>query len=136
MSKDLEALRKARESKVSDTGTKSSRYQKPGDGEMVSLKRTKEEKKQDKSAGPISPAEKDDYGYGTRFTLDKETLDKLGLKASTMPKIGATLALEAKVKVIAVRSTSGQGSDTLSMELQITDMCLEYAGTEATEGED
>jgi hypothetical protein len=81
---------------------------------------------------------KDQYPYGLRITLNKETLDKMGIK--TMPVVGAKFALEALAVVESVHaSASKDGPDGgyRSCELQITHLGLDDdAGKEEDEPED
>jgi len=72
----------------------------------------------------------DMYPYGTRLDLNNEMLDKLEIE--TLPRVGATLTLTAKVKVIAVRESQREGGDkNRSVEYQITDM--EFGGPSSAE---
>lgn len=82
---------------------------------MISLKRSK--KKSEESIAAV-PSSGDSYGYGTRITLEKEDLEKLGIKQ--LPDVGQSMMLDAKVKVISASMREG----SRSLELQITDMDL------------
>lgn len=64
------------------------------------------------------------YPWGLSVTLDNDTLDKLAL---TLPTVGKTLTLIARVAVISVSSNqeSSDGGPNRSVTLQITDLCLE-----------
>lgn len=85
---------------------------------FVSLKRAKGDRK----ATPVAPGG-DDYPWGLRLSLDAGTLDKLGL--TKLPKVGATLRLECKAKVVAVSQNASEAQTQKSVELQITDACLD-----------
>lgn len=89
---------------------------KDDDGKMVSLKRTPAEVK---AYNKPVPADGDSYPYGTRLTIEGDAVEKV---FGTMPKVGAVLELEGKVKVVGVRNTDG---GTKSVELQITHCCVE-----------
>lgn len=89
---------------------------KGGEGKMVSLKRSASE--MNAAAPPVS-AGGDNYPYGTRITLEGESVSKV---FGSLPKVGAVLELEAKVKVVGVRESDGSGK---SVELQITHCCIE-----------
>ena len=93
---------------------------------MISLKITR--KTEDENEIAVSDNQ-DGYPYGTRLSLESDTLDKLGIK--TLPAVGDELMIEAKVRVISVR----ESDNSKSVELQITDMDLENDGDEVDEGE-
>lgn len=66
----------------------------------------------------------DEYPWGLRLQLQHEQLKALGM--GTLPKVGATFALEARVKVIGVSENTGlSGAPSRTVELQVTDCCLE-----------
>lgn len=90
--------------------------------ELVSLKKTKAQKK---SSAPqlASGPSGEDYSYGTRLSLGKDELEKLGIK--DMPKVGTKFKLEAEVEVVSVSANAGKDHDSRDMGLQITAMCLE-----------
>jgi hypothetical protein len=94
--------------------------------QMRDMKRTKTEKKKENVAlvGP-----EDSYPYGLRLTLDGEQLKKLGL--DTLPKVGKTITLHAKAKVIGARETSrSDGTQDRSLEIQLQKMGIaEGAGS-------
>lgn len=85
---------------------------------MKSLKITAKEAKKQNS--PVALSDQDRYPYGTRLDLNKDSLDKLGIKE--LPAVGTTMMIEAKVTVIATRQTAREDDTTRSLELQITDM--------------
>lgn len=88
----------------------------------VSMKRTAKQKKGSNEPVPMPPGE--DYPWGLRLSLNKESLDKLGM--SKLPRVGETFELEAKVQVVAVSENKSLGGDqSRSVDLQITDCCLE-----------
>jgi hypothetical protein len=66
--------------------------------------------------------EKDEpsYPYGLCISLEKDSLDKLGI--STLPKVGTEMTISAKAYVKTVSSYQTQGGDDMRVELQITDM--------------
>ena len=86
------------------------------EGQLVSLKRTAAEKKENETQ--VAPSGGNDYPWGTRLTLEGESVSRL---FDGLPKVGAVLTLEAKVKVIAVREQEKQKS----VELQVTHVCVE-----------
>ena len=88
-------------------------------GGMVSLKRTKAEKKEN-GGGPVPSNIDPDYDYGTRISLNKTSLDKLGI--DTLPKVGEKLHIDAMVEVVSISSNASKDSNSKSVEFQITDM--------------
>ena len=91
---------------------------------IVSMKRTKEDKRAD--AGSTAPIEAlaPDYPYGLVLNLDKDELDKLGIKK--LPKAGSEFLLTAKAKVTRVNQSAVEGEDDQNnVALQITDMGIE-----------
>jgi hypothetical protein len=99
---------------------------------MISLKQSAKKMKAGES--PIAmDIEHDEYPYGTRIDLNKDTLEKLKIK--TLPAVGDEIMIECKAKVIAVRESASQHDTSRSVELQITDMDLELDEDEVSEGE-
>lgn len=63
------------------------------------------------------------YPYGLQIRLDKESLEKLGIKK--LPEVGKSMKIEATVEVVSVHmNESSLYGDNKSVELQITDMAL------------
>ena len=77
--------------------------------------------------------EEDRYPYGTRIDLDKDALEKLGIK--NLPAVGTEMMIECKVTVIGVRESASRENTSRSMELQITAMDIEADEDEVPEGE-
>lgn len=98
---------------------------------MISLKLAKSKKND--SPQLASDSSDDGYPWGTRIDLNKESLDKLGIK--TLPAVGSEIMIECKVKVIAVCESANERDTSRSVELQITDMDLELDEDEVSEGE-
>ena len=91
---------------------------------MVSMKRTAQDQRGDKMAGAPIEATAPDYPYGLCIHLDKDELDKLGIK--DLPKIGTEMMIEAKVKVTRVSQSAAENSEEYtSVDLQITDIGIE-----------
>lgn len=94
---------------------------------LVSMKQTKkeiEEKYSTKPADVDAPI----YPYGLQVRLGEDELEKLGL--SKLPEAGSELVLVARVVVTGSSvnthaNGSGQTHKHKSLELQITDLCLE-----------
>lgn len=92
---------------------------------MVSLKKTKAEKKADSPSVMSGPYEGEDYPYGTRLELNEDQLDKLDLEL----KSGAKVHIMAEGKVISVSesssSTDGKKSkDRCNATIQITKLAI------------
>jgi hypothetical protein len=88
--------------------------------ELTSMKLSKAEQKE--AAQPAmtdGPA----YPYGLTVNLEDDALEMLEMK--TLPKVGATLMLYARVKVTSVSSYEAGEAKRRSVSLQITDLCLE-----------
>lgn len=98
---------------------------------LVSMKRPKEEKHDDKACDPCE-FERPDYPYGTRLNLEEDQLESLGLKA--MPPAGAQIRIEGLGEVIGVREEQVEGKTRRSLEIQITDLGLD-AGPEKSVAE-
>ena len=61
------------------------------------------------------------YPYGLTLSLNRETLDKLGIKG--LPAVGAVMKIVAKAVVTSVsQRQEADGEDYHCIELQITDM--------------
>lgn len=93
------------------------------DAILVSLKRSKKEKKREAKA-MTSPSMGEDYPYGTRLELDDDTLEKLG--CDELPEVGDEFELHCVAKVRSVSDNSSDYGDGesrhRSMSLQITKM--------------
>jgi hypothetical protein len=86
---------------------------------LTSVKRTKDELK------PVEAPSKaqESYPYGLELRLEKDVIDKLGIKP--LPGVGAVMVLQAKVKVVRVSASESGTSNSRSIDLQITSMGLE-----------
>jgi hypothetical protein len=73
-----------------------------------------------------SEPEKPSYPYGTRITLNKEVLEKLGIDV-TQFKVGDTINITAKGEVNSTSVSENEYSDGISKELgiQLTEIELE-----------
>jgi hypothetical protein len=95
---------------------------KTGTGELVSMKRSAAELK-DQSVEAASAPVADAYPYGLAIQLEDDQLEKLGL--DTLPKVGATLMLRARVTVRSVSTNeSADQQSRRSVSLQITDLAV------------
>lgn len=66
------------------------------------------------------------YPYGLEVTLDSDSLEKLGITAASLPKVGEQMQMAAKVEVKSVGMNEYQGDSKPSLHvcLQITAMEL------------
>lgn len=71
------------------------------------------------------------YPYGLSIRLDNDSLDKLGM--TTMPEVGKSIMLTARVDVVSVSEHDSKSGNTRNLELQITDLAL---GTAKDLGDD
>jgi hypothetical protein len=81
---------------------------------------------------PTAIADSPQYPYGLRLNLDNASVDKLGV---ALPKVGEKLMIEAYVEVVSVSAHDSKDGMRKSIELQITDLCLEPRKEEAKEQE-
>lgn len=91
-------------------------------GAMVSMERTKAEKKKDKSGLMSSPSPSDgpDYPYGLTFELRDEGLKKLGMEA--LPEVGEKMCVYAMVEVVRTSQRAGKDSADREVGFQITSL--------------
>lgn len=91
---------------------------------LVSMQLTAAEREEAMGGSIAGKPQGPRYPWGLSVTLDNDTLDKLGL---TLPTVGKTLTLIARVAVTSVSSTteSPDGGPNRSVSLQITDLCVE-----------
>lgn len=88
------------------------------------LKSMKITKSQQEKAMKPSLIEFPQYPYGLTVRLDNDSLKKLGI--TDLPEVGEKMTLIAKVEVSSASQHAVKGGDdSKSVELQITDMCLE-----------
>lgn len=90
---------------------------------MISMKRTPADKRGDKLQTAPAEAMAPDYPWGLCLHMDREELDKLGMK--DLPKVGTEMTITAKVKVTRVSQSAVEGAnDESSIDMQITDIAL------------
>ena len=71
-----------------------------------------------------------EYPYGLRLRLDNVVVDKLGIG---LPKVGEKLMIEAYVEVVSVSANESKEGMQKSIEIQITDLCLDPRKEEVAE---
>jgi hypothetical protein len=91
---------------------------------LVSMKLSAEKRDAEVAATPEGDAPA--YPWGLALHLEHDQLEKLGIDA--LPKVGATLAIVAKVKVQTTSTQSSvAGGERRSLSLQITDLAVDTA---------
>lgn len=93
---------------------------------LVSMKITPAEmKKRQEPAETIGGGDRPAYPYGLSVRLDDDALEKLGI-GEDLPEAESVMVLIAKVEVTSASSIDrAGGGKSRSVELQITDLCLE-----------
>ena len=93
------------------------------DQKMVSMKRTKEDKRADKLEHAPMEAMEPDYPYGLCIHMDGDEMEKLDIEA--MPKVGDEMILVCRCKVTRTAMNASEytsGDETRSIDLQITEI--------------
>lgn len=90
---------------------------------LVSMARTKAEKKAAEDRYKAMPSSGEDYPYGLCLTLGKDELEKLGV--DELPNVGDEISLDVVVKVTRVSASASETDDQKSVELQVTKMAVE-----------
>lgn len=91
---------------------------------IISMKRTKQEKKKAEGAeGPTigSGGDIDPYPYGLSINLEKESMDKLGLDINDF-QIGGKVEMTCVAEVTGMNQSVSKSNDRSSISLQITDI--------------
>lgn len=90
--------------------------------EMVNMKMDPGTSGGGMASAPVE-SEKPAYPYGLRISLDKECMEKLGMK--DMPEVGTKMMIHCMVVVESCSmSQEGNGEEYKSVGLQITDMAM------------
>lgn len=97
------------------------------DTKMVSMKRTEADKREDRMETAPAEAMAPDYPWGLCIHLDKDELDKLGVKS--LPAVGTEVTITAKAKVTRVQQSASQegtreAEEYTSVDYQITDLAI------------
>ena len=103
------------------------------DQELTSMKMDKKDMKEtDAPAVAGSSPKGPQYPWGLGVTLENESLKKMDIKLSDY-KVGDVVELYAQCKItrLSENMREGEKNPNRSMELQITDMCLEATDEEA-----
>lgn len=92
---------------------------------LVSMARTKAEKKAAEERYKTMPSSGEDYPYGLCLNLGKEELTKLGV--GELPNVGDEITLDVVAKVTRVSASASETDDQKSVELQVIKMAVEAA---------
>lgn len=87
---------------------------------LVSLKRTKQEKKGNSDGAVAVGGSHDDFPYGTSISLDGESLKKLGI--TTLPQVGDELIVASVGRVTSVSERSDSNRKTRNVTIQLERM--------------
>lgn len=90
---------------------------------MISMKRTEADKRGDKMENAPMSSMAADYPYGLVIHMDKDELDKIGMKQ--LPGIGTEIPMEILVKVTSVRQSATENKEETSVDFQITDISID-----------
>lgn len=77
------------------------------------------------------PSSGPNYPWGTRLSLDKEAIAKLGIDINKI-KVGEKVTASMKMEVFSVRQEEGKEYNSEAIELQITDIDLGKFGKSAS----
>lgn len=93
---------------------------------LVSMKRTPKDKREDKLNQAPMEAMAPDYPWGLCIHLDKDELEKLGIKK--LPDVGVEVTITAKGRVTRITQSASDGAkgteDYSSVDYQITDLSI------------
>jgi len=90
--------------------------------ELHSMKRTKAEKKD--TSPEVAPSyEGDDYPYGLEISLEKESLEKLGLDIDDFT-VGGEVEMVCYAEITRTHESAGKDNINSSVSIQITDMAM------------
>lgn len=89
---------------------------------LIDMKRSKADMKEESANTPVSESQ-EQYPYGLRIMLDKDELEKMGMKK--LPIIGDEFMIEAMCKVVSVSENASENNETSSVSLQIIHLGME-----------
>jgi len=88
---------------------------------MIDLKKTKPEMKDEKKEYGIGSAQVDEYPWGLLLTLNKDSLEKLGIDVSKVD-IAQKVTLNCEASITAVSQSASKTNTDRSVTLQIQKM--------------
>lgn len=100
---------------------------------LVDMKRSKKEREKSGKNICTAPYEGDAYGYGLCISLDKDALDKLGLKPSSFD-VGDSVTITARGSIKGLRQDKSSSYSLSNVEIQIEKLSVE--GGSATDAVD
>lgn len=95
---------------------------------LTNMKRAKGKETRDYD-GPVAIGDEEDYPYGLQISLEKESLEKLGMDVSDFT-IGGKVDVVCQVEVTRMSESAGQDGDYSDVSLQITDMAMMHRPVE------
>lgn len=93
---------------------------------LTDMKRSKKERKET-GLNSCKPYEGDAYGYGLCINLDKDALEKLGLKPSSFD-VGDTVTVTARGSIKALRQDKSNSYSSSNVEIQIEKLAVAKGG--------
>jgi len=90
---------------------------------LQSMKRTKKEKKEYEETMAVDSMEGEDYPYGLRIRLEKESLESLGLDVDDF-SIGGKVDLVCEAEVVSLSESVNENNSHADVSLQITDLAM------------
>ena len=118
--------------KEAKRNAKISEYRSKGFSEGDAVKKASKGMVSMKSSGPkempstVGPSSEEEYPYGLCIRLEDEQLDALGI--TELPKVGSKMKLSGNVTVKSISSNESLGSNSRSVELQITELAAPKLG--------
>lgn len=98
---------------------------------LTDMKRSKKERKES-GINACKPYEGDAYGYGLCINLDKDALEKLGLKPSSFD-VGDRVRITATGSIKALRQDKSNSYNSSNVEIQIEKLAVANAPTSLAE---
>lgn len=89
---------------------------------LTDMKRSKKERKES-GINTCKPYEGDAYGYGLCLSLDKDSLEKLGLKPSSFD-VGDQVTITATGSIKALRQDKSSSYSSSNVEIQIEKLAV------------
>jgi hypothetical protein len=99
---------------------------------LVDMKRSKKEREKSGKNICTAPYEGDAYGYGLCISLDKEALDKLGLKPSSFD-VGDVVTVTARGSIKALRQDKSSSYSSSNVEIQLEKIAVASGGAASAE---
>lgn len=87
---------------------------------LVSLKRTKKDKKQ--NSDEVATSSHEDFPFGLSINLDDETLGKLGI--TKLPKVGSDMIVAGIGVVESISERSDKNKKSRNVQIQLTKLSV------------